>query len=562
MIASGGPNGSSWGDEHGLAALDDALLMFDWPAVDRAVEGFVRHVHERGTPIPEDVARHVLTRLRRRRRFEPLCRAAAALIAHGSGTLSVRQDHAQGLLDLGRLDEAFAVLEPLVRDAAQVAADTRLSAEQRSTADFVHSQARGLVGRLHKQRYVDAAAARKPHDARVLGHAIEAYFSVYDERPGDAERRWHAINAVALACRAARDGVPLRLGFDPAELARALIRAIDADRLDNRARAWDLATATEACLASKGLRPEALGWAARYVAEAGLDAFEVASTRRQLLEVWQLGAEPRDAELIALLQARLLNLQDGELELDRRTAHGVIEAPAPTQAYIESYRRLLSRAGAVARIEAGEHLAVGTGVLVRGGDLAPALGDERLLLTNAHVTARPPAAWYYAVTPERIEVVFGFAGGAPGEPFRTRVREVVWQSGPDVLDACLLRVQSLPGGVAAVPIEEGEAPVPAGARVFLAGYPRGGGLQLSLAHEVVVDCGKGRLRYRALTDKGSSGSPVLDESQRMVALHHEGSQLRPRVGAAGFVRASEGTRLSAIAAQACRDLTYRDVPRG
>jgi hypothetical protein len=57
-----------------------------------------------------------------------------------------------------------------------------------------------------------------------------------------------------------------------------------------------------------------------------------------------------------------------------------------------------------------------------------------------------------------------------------------------------------------------------------------------------------RLRYRAPTQRGSSGSPVFDAIQwQVVALHHAGGkQLAKLNGSDGFEAANEGISLLSI----------------
>ena len=69
------------------------------------------------------------------------------------------------------------------------------------------------------------------------------------------------------------------------------------------------------------------------------------------------------------------------------------------------------------------------------------------------------------------------------------------------------------------------------------------------------------LARRALTDNGSSGSPVFDANFGLLALHHGGRATRPRLSAPGFHEASEGVLISAIAAKLRRDLAARPRSR-
>jgi hypothetical protein len=76
-----------------------------------------------------------------------------------------------------------------------------------------------------------------------------------------------------------------------------------------------MATAAEACLVF-GEHGKALQWIARYVMEEEADAFELASTLRQLKEVWGLGIDAMPGSvLLPLLQSQLLQRRGGRVDL-------------------------------------------------------------------------------------------------------------------------------------------------------------------------------------------------------------------------------------------------------
>jgi hypothetical protein len=553
-----------WDRARSVAEVKTALRMFDDSRAAELVREFVAYVCGTGDPYPEDEAHSLLTSLRRKRQFDLLCAAADALLQSGHGTLRIRQDYAQALLDLGLLSAAQAVLDALVRDSAQAAA-TESSVEARGEAERVHTEARGLIGRLYKQAYVNAGAPHVERNAITLGRAVDAYYSTYSERSGAPERRWHGVNAVALGLRAQADKPDTRLGFDPKQVAARLIAAVQADADAGTAKFWDYASAMEASLALDD-EQAALRFLQSYIADPNLDAFEVASTLRQLVEVWSFlpPNSPRD-RLFGPLQARLLGLNGGhvvidaaEAGIDARRKAGMRHVFQPGFERADRYYLGLERALSIARIERDAWLGAGTGVLVRGGDLYAPLGDERLLLTNAHVASRAPANWEYAVDAAQARVTFLF-GRTPGqEPYRTKVRDVVWESSPSTFDACLLRLDELPEHLAPCPIA---APARISElieqSVYLAGYPFGASLQFSFIDNVVIDGDERVLYYRAETDKGSSGSPVFDRYFRLIALHHEGKVRRARLSHSGSCEACEGVRISAIAAALAQELGNR-----
>lgn len=103
-----------------------------------------------------------------------------------------------------------------------------------------------------------------------------------------------------MLSRAARDGVSLGGFSDPKLMAAAMREEIATQRTrnDGSVSLWDAATAAEASVALEDPE-EALLWMSRYLEGVRLmwdgaeivdraDAFELASTHRQLVEVWQL----------------------------------------------------------------------------------------------------------------------------------------------------------------------------------------------------------------------------------------------------------------------------------
>ncbi|HYE95761.1 MAG TPA: serine protease [Rubricoccaceae bacterium] len=524
-----------------LPALRAAADALDRDRVAELCGAFIAEVVAAPEPPPVATARAVLSTLRRKRFFAPMGRVADALLQAGQDDPQVHRQYAQALLDQHLLSAAQHVLERLAADAADPAEE---------------AEALGLLGRVFKQRYLDASA---PHLERVqaaLRRAVATYHAAYQRNP-DAHL-WHGINAAALVARAARDGVPLDGGPDPAALAGSLLGTLRAKRatLEERGEelpAFDLATAMEAALAL-GEAEQALLWARRYTACSDAEAFELASTERQLREVWGLTAV---SPLLSLIRAALLARELGHVTLQRGEARGPSEERLPSgqtlelvlgaQAYqtLRWYRQGLECARSVARIETDTGAGIGTGFLLSGEALAgPFAGHSCLLLTNSHVVSGDPAT-RDALRPDEAFATFEATDGGTT---RYRVAQLLAESPPGELDFAVLTLEEAPAlppcAIArALPRTDGTR------RLYVIGHPHGRTLSFSLQDNVFLGFDERFLHYRSPTDPGSSGSPVFNGAWEAVGLHHAGyTRVRRLDGQPGEYAANEGIRLSAILA--------------
>ena len=205
------------------------------------------------------------------------------------------------------------------------------------------------------------------------------------------------------------------------------------------------------------------------------------------------------------------------------------------------YKKGLDQCNAVARIEKLNNRGMGTGWLVKASDFFP--GREGVLvLTNAHVISNESDS---AVLPEDAQVHFQVLG----EKFR--VKEVVWSSPVNDLDATLVSIDGVPATQPLVlhsrHVEMSPAPKPA-PRLYIIGHPQGRDIEFSLQDNLLLGCNEKLLHYRTPTEPGSSGSPVFEsEDWRVVALHHGGSPTLARLdGLDGTYEANEGIAILAI----------------
>jgi hypothetical protein len=514
-----------WDPERSEKELTDALDALDRPRVGDLAHELIAYVHVQEDPYPLKPAKRILGALRRQRHFVLLQLVGDAFIQTDRNDPAIRRQYAQALLDQGNLSAAVDVLARLVADTAQ--------------DPYENGEARGLLGRAYKQMYVLAEHGPLTRRKRFLERAIAQYRDVYHE----AGLRWHGINAVALLDRARRDGIAIDGVDDTRAAARELAREIltTIEKLGDGADMWDRGTALEACIAL-GRTDEALEWLTDYLHESD-DTFSIASTLRQLREVWAL--DPRTdpgARLLLLLQAELLNREGGpRLELDASgaaaaracidRAPGLEKVLGKERFYtLRWFRTGLDRCRAIARIEDPMDGGVATGFLVEGPSLKAGFPDV-VLLTNAHVIPE-------ALAPERAEVRFHALESGIG-PYR--VTKILWSSPSNELDTTIVALDGRPAEALCCPL--GARPVMKGdTRTYIIGHPGGDiDVKLSLSDNLVLDSDEVRLHYRTPTLGGSSGSPVFSRPWDVIAIHHAGDKEMPKLhGQDGTYPANEG----------------------
>jgi S1-C subfamily serine protease len=526
----------AWDSEDFERRLKAAVDAFDKAEAARLCNELIAHLERSDEIYEEKPAKRILAILRRKCYFDLMQRVADAFLRTDQTAFQIRRQYAQSMIDQGNLTAAVDTLKTLV---AETANDPEESAE-----------ARGLLGRVRKQQYVNAGKPDSQRSQRILKEAVEAYYEVYQ---ADKTHLWHGINAVALLARAGRDGVAIE-GFPAPEApAEEILATLTARAKEEALPAWDLATAAEAAVAL-GRDIEALGWISKYVKSEGTDAFELSSTLRQFRELWDLKEdEEPGASLLPVLRSQLLDRQGGEISVK---ADQVKEAIQDAQRAAGSkkhqkilgdtgietlrwYKKGLERSLAVAKVET-EVEAVGTGFVVKGKDFHEAFGDELLLLTNAHVVSTDPKV-QKAVRPEEALVRFEALDNKV-----YRVKELLWTSSPDDLDATLLRLEEQPSGFKLYPITSG-VPLPEEGRVYIIGHPGGRELSISLNDNLLLDWQDPWLHYRTPTEGGSSGSPVFNHDWQLIGLHHAGDlNMRKLNGKEGTYAANEGIWIQTI----------------
>jgi V8-like Glu-specific endopeptidase len=195
-------------------------------------------------------------------------------------------------------------------------------------------------------------------------------------------------------------------------------------------------------------------------------------------------------------------------------------------------------ASSVCRIEFNNR-SEGTGFLV-----AP-----DLILTNFHVMKPPFYTGDVNMRAQKCEVKFGVIEGTSAKsPFKLHATKWLQaESKLEDLDFILLKLdrpvtmndQIMPLSLESKPVQKGDF-------VNIIQHPRGRSMEVSLRFNEVVKVTDKRICYLADTENGSSGSPVFDDSWRLVALHHAGQGLDEE---GNTIPANEGIPINAIKEQ-------------
>jgi hypothetical protein len=222
---------------------------------------------------------------------------------------------------------------------------------------------------------------------------------------------------------------------------------------------WDLAIALETAVGRwDSVRVQTPGDAERFATQAKnrlrnylrdtrVDAFECASTLRQLREVWQLptNISPGDV-LINGLQAALLKREGGHVQLEAADVQQGLEKnfSGETDLPLLWWQTGLRRCMAVARIDSPAGKALGTGFLISGPDFLDDVGTTPVLVTNWHVISKD-AEHPLSIAPEGATAFFEGCGK------RYNVQKILAFSRK--LDATLVSLEPIDPGVDHCPLK-------------------------------------------------------------------------------------------------------------
>jgi hypothetical protein len=165
----------------------------------------------------------------------------------------------------------------------------------------------------------------------------------------------------------------------------------------------------------------------------------------------------------------------------------------------------------VCRIDAGNG-AAGTGVLV----------GRNVVLTNDHVLGERPASSLRARFDYKL-----LQDGSVAPAHEHSVAACLERSSSDELDYAFLELGGAaaddavvdgPRGCLAPPPKEPDL----SGLLFIVQHPGGGPLKVAFDDVIAVSADARRVTYKVNTERGSSGSPILDRHWNFVALHHSG----------------------------------------
>jgi hypothetical protein len=452
------------------------------------------------------------------RRFEALLKLAdgASRLADAERAWDLRELTVAALIELDARFSADRLLRALLDDAGTGPHRGALLAR---------------LGRLEKDRYVESG------DPTSLEAAIRAYAEAY---AAGVDPLWVGVNAIALRALAARRGLPP--DDAPAIDVGALLATAVSAPLPRGA--WSLATEFELRMARGEPSTALVPLVTQLMDAPDATGFVFASLARQLHEIWDV--DPADP-VMAMLGERTLADGRGEVILPKgpegyERLFGS-DFPVP----IELYRKGLDCAQSVGSLLVRDAFCMGTTFVMRGADLHPSLADRVVLVTNEHVVP-DPARGENPPQPGEFTAHFDGVPGDDGGALSFGGLRAIWRSPREELDITLLLTDDpATGTLKGLDLAPSVPPVRDGAYVYVIGHPGGAGLQLSIRGNDLVDEDDIRLRYKAPTEKGSSGSPVFDDAWKLIGVHHKGSvDMQALNGAAGTYAANEGITLHAI----------------
>ncbi len=545
---------SDWDDKTSPQAVKAALDEQDYSTAGKLLDDLCDDLDRTARRIDAKAAQSVLASLRKHAWFDKLHHMAEKFEEYSRDDPQVCIYLAQARIELGEITGAIDGLLELKEQVESDLTEETLNPIQRGRLQKELGEIVGLLGRAYKQHYLNAKPSKTEPRLHDLNKALEFYGRGYRENLGDYI--WQGMNYAALLTQRERVQQGKQRSKDAEVIAQEILDHIENLENDGPVQPWDLANKIESNLVL-GKTPAAIEATKAYLDHPNTDAFQVQSTRRQLIEVWQLSdKKPPGDQILPMMTARFIELGAGNAAVDLDLA----KAPSYEKVFGETgyqplrwIQKALTSARSVARIGPDKYDGRGTGFLFDGAWALDELRGRPLLLTNAHVCSNDPdvqGAYPYPDSHDNLTAAFLDAGGAD-HATEYSFKRVLWSSKPSELDATLLELEEHPAD-RKPPTIQTATPVLNEAvdkRLNILGHPRGLDMRISLQDNEIVSVGDKYVHYRTPTDPGSSGSPVFDQDWRLVALHHAASTAR---------KANEGVLIDAILEQIKADLSNAD----
>jgi subtilisin family serine protease len=345
-----------WNTEVFTEELRTATKRHDNARASALVDALVAHLRRHPSPYPPRSAYEDLYLLRGERAFTLMSRYGQTVIGSGTRQDRVRRMLAQAQIEIRDYEAALDVLRSIVDDPESSLKEV--------------FEARGLIGRVFKQQFVEAPDRSAAAD--LLVRAIASYESVYVEDP---EQFWHGVNAASCMLRAERDHIAVHPPTRPREIATAIAGKLDDLAKSGPLTVWDCASRVEALLAL-GRYDDAQQAVDAYINHPSITAFEVWSTFRQFDQVLELGRrQPGEAVFDRLLDA-----------VERHRATDLLADRASPSTEPSAVLSLVIRLGEPFDLDDVPGLVVGS----RIGNVVTATGTEasvRTLLDDTRVVA-------------------------------------------------------------------------------------------------------------------------------------------------------------------------------
>jgi V8-like Glu-specific endopeptidase len=527
--------------------LDNVLENFEKKKADRLVNEFIVAAVTDVGDITLKNAETVMQKLRGKKKFDLMEKTGEALIKLNLVSARIKRQLGQVYIENRKYEKAGSILKTVQNETAG------------GKNDSEYKEATGLLGRLFKQLYVNTNDPSLPQSKEYIKKSFEYYYSIYEL--DKQNNLWHGINTAAMLMRAERDGIVLTSTFSATKIATDILEVLEKDPAS--LPAWDLATGIEASLLLNQTDNINI-WLDRYLKASGADAFEYASTLRQMKEVWQLNLDTEQGKkILSLLSAELLkkeggklSITPGEIKKQQKATGGKskkLEKLFGADTYVSQQwlEKGLERCKAIARIGRETTKGFGTGFLMDGKQIHKKLAGRPVLFTNAHVVSDDPKKNNDSLTV--AEVVITFESLSKEKEFS--VNKIFKSSTPNKLDYSVLlftkesetRLKKLiknidPYPVAnALPLKDGKQ------RVYIIGHPAGGSLQISMQDNTLINHNDIKLHYRTPTVGGSSGSPVFNASWELIGIHHAGDEEMQSLDGSGRIyEANEGISILKI----------------